>query len=259
VITNLRELFHYRSLIWALTSRELRARYRNSFLGFLWTFMNPLFLMGVYSLMFTVFMPQQISHYTYFMFVGLLPWLFFSNSVGAGAASLSSKRDLLTRVRFPPQILPTVTVLSELGNYLFALPIMAALGYLSGLPLRLTAVAFPLILVLQLVFTLGLVTLASALNVFFRDIQHVLTNLLTLWFFLVPVVYPASTVPVAFRGLMINSDPMAVFVTSYQRIFYYGTWPDFRALATSGVASLILWMAAVVIFEGRRDEFAEMV
>jgi lipopolysaccharide transport system permease protein len=249
VLTNLRELLRYRSLIWALTSRELRARYRNSFLGFLWTFMNPLFLMGVYSLMFTVFMPQQIPHYTYFMFVGLLPWLFFSNSVGGGTASLSSRRDLLTRVRFPPQILPAVSVLSELGNYLFALPIMLALGFASGFVLRPQVVAFPL----------GLVMLSSAMNVFFRDIQHVLTNLLTLWFFLVPVVYPASTIPTAFRGLMIKSDPMAVFVTSYQAIFYYGTWPDFRALAVAGVASLALWMVAVVVFEGRRDEFAEMV
>jgi lipopolysaccharide transport system permease protein len=259
VITNLRELYQYRSLIWALTSRELRARYRNSVLGFLWTFLNPLFLMGVYSLLFTVFMPQQISHYTYFMFVGLLPWLFFANSVGVGTASLSAKRDLLTRVRFPPQILPAVAVLSELGNYLFALPVMLALGLASGIPLRPTAVAFPLILALQFLFTLGLVTLSSALNVFFRDIQHVLANILTLWFFLVPVVYPATTIPVAFRGLMIKSDPMAVFVTSYQAIFYYGTWPDFAALATAGAAALALWLVAVVVFEQRRDEFAEMV
>jgi len=259
VLTNLRELFRYRSLIWALTSRELRARYRNSFLGFLWTFMNTLFLMGVYSLMFTVFLPQQIPHYTFFMFVGLLPWLFFSNSVGSGTASLSGRRDLLTRVRFPPQILPAVAVLSELGNYLFALPIMLALGFASGFPLRPTVAAFPLVLSLQILFTLGLVTLSSALNVFFRDIQHVLTNLLTLWFFLVPVVYQAKTIPAAFRGLMVDCDPMAVFVTSYQAIFYYGTWPDFRALAISGAASLGLWMVAVVVFEGRRDEFAEMV
>lgn len=258
-MSNLRELFQYRALVWALTTRELKGRYRGSVLGFLWTFLNPLLLMGVYALVFSVFLRQDIPHYTYFMFVGLLPWLWFSNSMGAGTSSLSGKRDLLTRVKFPPQVLPAVTILSELCNYLLALPLMLGLGLASGLVPGPVALLLPLVILLQAVFTLAVVLVTSAFNVFYRDLQHVLGNLLTLWFFLVPVVYPASAIPERFRVLAVGADPMAVFMTSYQSIFYYGRLPDFRELGVAAAMSFALLGIALVLFERRRDEFAEFV
>src|SRR6476661_8070133 len=106
MIKNLRELHQYRALLWALTQRELRARYRASVLGFLWTFLNPTLQMLVYYLLFQVVMKQQIPHYTYFVFVGLLPWIFFSSCATGGATAISDRRDLLTKVRFPAQVLP---------------------------------------------------------------------------------------------------------------------------------------------------------
>ncbi len=258
-MSNLRELFQYRALLWALTTRELRGRYRGSLLGFLWTFANPLLLMSVYAIVFGVFMAQQLPHYTYFMFVGLLPWLWFSSAVVGGTTSLSTKRDLLTRVKFPPQVLPAVVILSELCNYLLALPLMIGLALLSGVVLRPVALLFPMVLALQALFTVALVLATSSLNVFYRDLQHLLTNLLTLWFFLAPIIYPASAIPARFREAAILADPMAVVVTSYQAIFYYGTLPDFRALALAAGMSIVLLFMALSIFESRRDEFAELV
>lgn len=259
MLTNLRELFQYRALVWALTTRELSARYRGSVLGFLWTFMNPLLLMGVYALVFSVFLQQQIPHYTYFMFVGLLPWIWFSNSVSGGTMSLSSKRDLLTRVKFPPQVLPAVVILAELCNYLLALPLMIGLGLLSSVAFHRGVVWLPVVLLFQAIFTVGLVLLTSSINVFYRDLQHVLGNLLTLWFFLVPVVYQAKAIPVAFRDLAIRSDPMAVFVTSYQAIFYEGRRPDPVSLGVAALASIALLGVGLLAFERRRDEFPELV
>ncbi len=256
---HLREIVAYRALVWALVQRELRARYRGSVLGFLWTFFNPLLLMAVYFTVFKVFMKQEQAHYTYFMFVGLLPWIWFSNSLNAGAQSLSQKRDLLTRVKFPPQVLPTVTVVSELCNYLMALPLMLLLGVAEGVHLNGTALLFPLILALQLCFTLAVVLLLSALNVFYRDLQYVVQNVLTLWFFLVPVIYPQDRIPPALRRIVVDLDPLAVIVTSYQAILYYGKLPDLGSLTFTMLFSLLLLTLAINVFEGRRDEFAEVV
>src|SRR3954454_12787431 len=124
MLRNLRELYRYRALLWALIQRELQARYRNSVLGFLWTFLNPMLHMAVYALLFKVYMRQNIPNYTYFMFIGLLPWIWFSTSIGSGASAISDRRDLLTKVRFPAQVLPAVVVTTNLLNYLFALPLM---------------------------------------------------------------------------------------------------------------------------------------
>jgi lipopolysaccharide transport system permease protein len=259
VFEHLREIYGYRALVWALVTRELRARYRGSVLGFFWTFFNPLLLMAVYFIVFKVFMKQELAHYTYFMFVGLLPWILFSNSLNAGAQSLSQKRDLLTRVKFPPQVLPAVTVVSELVNYLMAMPLMLLLGLAEGVHVGWPVVFFPLILALQLCFTFSVVLLLSALNVFYRDLQHVVQNMLTFWFFLVPVIYPQERIPPVLRHLVVDLDPMAVIVTSYQAIFYWDRLPDFGALTLTLLVSLLLLTLAIRVFEGRRDEFAEVV
>src|SRR5687767_6377757 len=121
MLRNLRELYQYRGLLLSLTQRELKARYRGSVLGFLWTFLNPTLQMVVYTLLFSVYMRQQIEHYPYFMFIGLLPWIFFSSSVGGGASAISDRRDLLTKVRFPAQVLPASVVATNLCNFLLSL------------------------------------------------------------------------------------------------------------------------------------------
>src|SRR5215813_10628697 len=133
MLRNLRELYQYRALLWSLTLRELKARYRGSVLGFLWTFLNPTLLMIAYALVFGVFMKQQLESYVFFLFIGLLPWIFFSTSVGAGASSISDRRDLLTKVRFPAQVLPATVVGTNLVNFLLSLPLMVALGAIVGI------------------------------------------------------------------------------------------------------------------------------
>jgi lipopolysaccharide transport system permease protein len=193
------------------------------------------------------------------MFVGLLPWIWFSSSMLTGTSSLSAKRDLLTRVKFPPQVLPAVVILAELCNYLLAIPLMVGLGLASGVVPGRAALFFPLVVALQALFTVAVVLATSALNVFYRDLQHVLSNLITLWFFLVPVVYSRDIIPPAFRGPVILADPMAVAITSYQDIFYYGRAPNFVGLAGAAALSLVILAAALVLFENRRDEFAEFV
>jgi lipopolysaccharide transport system permease protein len=259
MIRNLQELWQYRALLWNLSQRELKARYRGSALGFLWTFVNPLLLMAVYGLVFGIIQKNNIPHYTYFIFVGLLPWLWFATSVGLGSSTISDRRDLLTKVRFPAQVLPTTVVATNLINYLLSLPLMVGLGGLVGIWPDLHSLAFPLVMGVQLIFTLAVTFIVSALNVRFRDLQHIVANVLTLWFFVTPILYIPNAVPEVARRLYLIANPMAVVITSYQGIFYEHRWPHWRALGVVTLGSLLLLAIAAGVFENRREEFAELV
>jgi lipopolysaccharide transport system permease protein len=259
MLRNFRELYQYRGLLFSLVQRELKARYRGSVLGFFWTFLNPTLQMLVYSLLFSVYMRQSLPHYTFFMFVGLLPWNWFSSSLGAGASAISDRRDLMTKVRFPAQVLPATVVVTNLCNYVLSLPLMVGLGLFFGEWPTWHVVAFPLVLITQLGFTLAVVYFISALNVRFRDLQHIVTNLLMMWFFLTPVLYPVTTIPEAFRQGLVLVNPMAILVTSYQAIFYEHRLPDFGALLTLLVGAFALLWVASQVFERRREEFAESI
>ncbi|PTL76163.1 ABC transporter permease [Vitiosangium sp. GDMCC 1.1324] len=260
MIRHFRELYQYRGLLISLVQRELKARYRGSVLGFLWTFLNPTLHMLVYALLFTVVMRQNIPNYPFFMFVGLLPWIWFSSSVGAGASTISDRRDLMTKVRFPAQVLPTTVVATNLINYVLSLPLLLALGAFYGVWPSWHIVVFPLVVAIQLVFTMGLVYIISAINVTFRDLQHIVQNLLTLWFFASPVLYQVSTVAdPKMRDLVTLANPVAILITSYQAIFYDHRLPNGMPLVALAVASVALLWSASWLFESRREEFAESI
>ena len=259
MLRNLRELYQYRALLWSLTERELRARYRASVLGFLWTFLNPTLHMAVYALIFGVFMKQGLPKYPYFMFVGLLPWIWFSSSLSASASAISDRRDLLTKVRFPAQVLPATVVTTNLINYLLSLPLMLLLGAFFGEAPSWHAVFLPAIVGPQLLFTIALCYFASALNVTFRDLQHIVQNVLMLMFFMTPVLYSTSSIPEPFRKMLVLGNPMAVLVVAYHDVFYRHQVPALAPLLSVTLLSVgLLWLACQ-LFEARREEFAESV
>jgi lipopolysaccharide transport system permease protein len=260
MIRLVRELYQYRGLLLSLVQRELKARYRGSFLGFLWTFLNPTLHMLVYALLFTVVMRQNTPNYAYFMFVGLLPWIWFSTSLGSGASAISDRRDLMTKVRFPAQVLPTTVVVTNLCNYLLSLPLMLALGVFYGEWPTWHVIVFPVLVVIQLIFTMALTYILAAINVAFRDLQHIVTNVLTMWFFCTPVLYRLSTVQdERMRSMVTALNPMVSLITSYQAIFYEHRLPDAVPLLALAAFSLVLLWGASMIFEARREEFAESI
>jgi lipopolysaccharide transport system permease protein len=259
MLRNFRELYQYRALLLSLVQRELKARYRGSVLGFFWTFLNPTLHMLVYALLFSVYMRQSLKHYTFFMFVGLLPWIWFSTSVGGGASAVSDRRDLMTKVRFPAQVLPATVVVTNLCNFLFSLPLMLGLGLFFGEWPTWHVIAFPFVVGIQLCFTLGLVYVISSLNVTFRDLQHIVSNLLTMWFFVTPVLYATTTIPEQYRTVAVLANPMAILITSYQAIFYEHRLPDFGPLLALLAGALVLLWVASLVFENRREEFAETI
>jgi lipopolysaccharide transport system permease protein len=270
MIRNLRELYQYRALLWALTTRELKARYRASVLGFLWTFLNPTLNMAVYVLVFGVLMSNSVPRYPYYLFCGLLPWIFFSTSVLGGTTSVSDRRDLLTKVRFPAQVLPATVVLTNLINFMLSLPLLFLLGAFYADAPSWHMVFLPLVLLVQTLFTLAVTYVLSALNVAFRDLQHIVANLVQMLFFLTPVLWSLDSVgavskfgveltAVQARDVLLYGNPMGAVMSAWRDIFYAHQAPAWQPLAAVAALSVaLLWFAAGV-FERRREEFAELV
>ena len=255
---HLAELSRYRALVGALAGRELKGRYRGSFLGFLWTFLNPLLLLSVYALVFSVYFRVQMDHYAVFMFTGLLPWIFFSQALSEGAGSITDGGSLVTKVLFPQQVLPAVKVLASFINYLLSLPILLGFLLAQHVPLTWCLLAFPLVALLHLLFSFALVLILATATVFMRDTRHLLNNLLTLWFFLTPVLYPLTQVPEKYR-ILVYLNPAAVFTLAYQDIIFYGRWPAWDHLGLLTLLSLGLLWAGVRVFEHYKEYFAEKI
>ncbi len=258
LVSHMAELARHRALLAALAGRELKGRYRGSVLGFLWTFLNPLLLLLVYALVFSVYFRVQMENYSVFVFTGLLPWFFFSQAITEGAGAISDGGSLVTKVLFPQQVLPAVKVLACFINLLLSLPILVAFLFYSGIGMHLTWLAWPLVALIHLAFTFAIALLLSAANVFMRDTRHILGNLLTLWFFLTPIIYPLEQIPERFRFLA-YFNPAALFSLAYQDLVFFGRWPDWGHLAILAGSSLVLLAVAVAVFEHYKEYFAEKI
>jgi lipopolysaccharide transport system permease protein len=257
---DLQRLSRHGLLVRTLVVRELKARYRASVLGFLWSFINPLVLMLVYALVFSFYLRTGTEAYAAFLASGLLPWIWFSSSLVEGTSSIVNGANLVNKALFPAEVLPVVPVVSNLVHFLLGLPILALFLIFYALWLTPLVWLLPVLLLVQMLFTVGLVLLLSALNVFFRDMQHIVGNLLTLWFFLTPIVYESSLVPTAFAWtLAIN--PMSHLIQGYQAVFYYHVLPPsfFPGLLAVFGASAVLLVGGYTVFVRTKDEFVEQV
>lgn len=256
IVQSLRDCYAYRALIQNLVVRQTHARYRGSVLGFLWTFLNPLLLMLVYSLVFTVYVRYEMEAYGAFVFCGLLPWMWFAGSLTEGANSIVASGSLITKAMFPPEVLPTVSTLANVVNFVLSLPVLALVLLVSGRVPGPELLALPVVIFVQLLLTHGLVLALSALNVRFRDIQHLLANLVTFWFFLTPILYPVASVPdrLGFLNVMNFMSPLSV---AYQDVLFHGRWPQWGPIAGVAVVALAALLAGDWVFRRHRESFAE--
>jgi ABC-type polysaccharide/polyol phosphate export permease len=264
VLSNLASLIRYRGLIQSLVVRELKARYRGSVFGFLWSFINPLLLLLIYSFVFTTVIPNQAQEtqpYALFMFCGILPWTWFSSSLSDAAGSLIAGGNLIKKVMFPAEVLPLVNVLANMVHFFLGLVILVAfLAIYRRSPDPWDLVWFPIAVIVQLVFTSALALLLAALSVHFRDIRDILANLLTLWFFATPIIYPHFQQNVQKFKPFFDANPFAHLAISYQEIlFFNGPIGHWKWLLVVGAGSVPLFMASYWVFDRLRDSFAEVV
>jgi lipopolysaccharide transport system permease protein len=264
MLHNLRALLRYRGLIQTLVARDLKARYRGSVLGFFWSFINPLLLLLIYSFVFTTVLPAlhtaDFQPYALFMFCGILPWTWFSSSIVESSNILISGGNLIKKVLFPAEVLPIVTVLANMAHFFLGLPILVGFLVYYRRPLDpIELLWFPVIVFVQLLLLVGLSLLVSALTVHFRDLKDILGNLLTLWFFATPIIYPMSQAPTEYRWLL-NLNPMTHLAISYQEVlFYIGPHGHWRWLMALLVGSILVFLAGYFVFDRLRDSFAEEV
>jgi lipopolysaccharide transport system permease protein len=264
LFSNLANLVRYRGLIQSLVARELKARYRGSVLGFFWSFINPLLLLLVYSFVFTYVLETKvegIQPYALFMFCGILPWTWFASSLTEAAASLISGGNLIKKVLFPAEVLPIVSVLANMVHFFLGLTILVGfLAYYRHAPDRLDLLWFPMVVFIQLLFTTALALVLAALTVHFRDIRDLLANLLTLWFFATPIIYPWTQQNVRKYKWIFNLNPFTHLAISYQEIlFFTGPIGHWRWLLALGATSIVLFLVAYWMFDRLRDSFAEVV
>ncbi len=255
----LKEVHQYRGLVWALVQRHLAQRYRGSALGFLWSIINPLCLMLVYVLVFHYYMRSNlVDNYPIFLFCGLLPWVWTSSALMEGATSIVHSGHLITKSMFPAQLLPVVAVITTMVNFVLSLPVLAVFMIVAGVPFYLSLLALPLLLVLQFVFLVGCGLLLSSLNVIFRDVQHILGNLLSFLFFLCPIVYPATVVPEKLR-FTLYLNPVALLTQCYQKAILDGVFPSPSDVVYLLAFSCVVALVGNFVFHRHRESFAELL
>lgn len=269
LVNNLKELYRFRVLIQNLVSRELKARYRGTVLGFLWSFFNPLLLMSVYTIVFGfILRPRDPAFdsspwfYALFLFCGILPWVWFSSSSIESANTLMINGNLIKKILFPAEILPIVTLTSNFIHFSFGLPILLIFIFIFGKTLTLYALLLPVVILVQYIFSLGFGFLISALTVHFRDIKDILGNLLTFWFFTTPIVYSMHSPPIeehpAIKMILVL-NPMTHIMEGYHDCLFYGRMIDWRWLGITLLVSLVQFTIAYAIFDRLRDSFPEEV
>ncbi|HEX9162326.1 MAG TPA: ABC transporter permease [Thermoanaerobaculia bacterium] len=263
-MNELRTLYRHRQLIAALTARDLKARYRGSMLGFFWSLANPLLLLAVYTVVFTVFFPvQPVRAYPLFLFCGILPWTFFAAAVLESTTSISGNAGLIKKVMFPAEALPMVVVLSHLVHFVLATPILLAalVAYtLAGqAAVRATILLLPLLMLLQAVFVAGIAVTVASAAVLFRDLRDIMTNLMQLGFFLTPIIYLMDTIRWRPLRALLRLNPMTPFVLAYQDIVFYAKLPSAPDAFLMIAYALVSAGFGFVIFDRLRDTLAEAI
>jgi ABC-type polysaccharide/polyol phosphate export permease len=261
---NLQKLFRYRALIQSLVARDLKARYRGSVLGFLWSFINPLFQLLIFTFVFTYVLPVSrgagLEPYALFMLCGILPWTWFESSLLESSNVLIAGGNLIRKVLFPAEVLPIVTVLAGLVHFCLGLLVVAAFVLYYRRPITGADLMWlPVVILVQLVFTTGLALLVSALTVHFRDMRDLLMNVMKLWFYATPIVYSISLVPESARPVL-NLNPFTHLAVSYQDVLFKGgpfaEWPRLLLVGAVAVATLFF---GYFVFDRLRDTLAEEV
>lgn len=249
-----------RDLLWHMTLRHLRGQYKQSVLGYAWAFVNPLSQIVILSFVFSTILriPSDNVPYPLFVFVGLLPWIFFSGALSSATDSVVNAASLVTKVYFPREVLPTAAVLTKLVDLGFGLMILGALMVYYGHLPELTAVWLPLLFFIHIVFTLGLAYPLAALNLFFHDVRFLVGVALTLWFYLTPVIYPVDLVPDKYEPLF-DLNPNSLFINAYRRVFLYGEAPSLEKTMLGLAIAAATFFVGYYLFKKMEARFADRI
>lgn len=245
-------------VVTTLIGRELKMRYKGSWLGLFWAVLSPLGIVVVLHVLFTTMLPLNIPHYAAFVYCGLLPWTWFQSAVLSSATTLVDNRDLVRKPFFPRLLLPVTITCTNFVLYILALPVLLVLLLVEGVPLSATLLLLPLIWLVQAIFVLACTILVAAVSVVVRDVQHLLNIGMLLWFYLTPIFYDLNRVdPAQVHWLLYN--PMTGLVQAHRALALTGQLPHWEALAISTLSSVALLAVSVAIFRALENTFVEEV
>lgn len=257
ILERIKEIYAYREMIISLVKRDLKGRYKGSVLGFFWTFLNPLLQLAVYTLVFSTIMRSGVEDYYLFLFVALIPWIFFSTSLSGGANCILMQQDMVKKIYFPREVLPVSYVTSQFVNMLLSFIVIFAALLLAGHSLRLEALlCLPVIMAVEYVLALGFTMVMSAATVYIRDLEYILGILTMAWQFMTPVLYSIDQVPEEVRWIFF-ANPMTYVITAYRDILYYAKMPKLETLASAAVTGAVMLAAGWYVFYRLQKRFVE--
>ena len=260
MIDRLKELFEYKELIINLTVKELKLKYRNSTLGFIWSFLNPLLMLVVYTFAFSFILKVKIpnTNFTVFLLAGLLPWTFFQTAVQMSTSSIVSNANLIKKVYFPREIIPLTIIFSNFVNFLITLLVLFASVALFKVKVGFSLIMLPISLILLLFFVIGVSLILSSLNVLYRDVSHLVEVAFMAWFYVTPIIYSLTMIPAKYR-LILMLNPMTLIVESIRASMVYDTWPKASYVLCIVLVDLVLLFIGYKVFTKLEKRFAEEI
>ena len=253
-----KEIYQYRELLKTNVKKEIRGKYKHSFLGVLWSYLNPLLQILVYAIVFPVILKVQQENYLIFVCSGLIPWTFFTTVISQSASVIVANNNIVKKVYFPREILPISVTLSAAVNFMISTLIVLAFSLASGLGLSWQLIFYPIVLLVQMVLCVGLSFFTSSLTVYFRDLEHFIGIALMMMFYVTPIVYSFDSLPPRYVKIMML-NPMAHIIDGYRSIFYSHSIPNFINLGIVFGASLILCIIGYLVFKKLEKRFAEEI
>ncbi len=250
------ELCKYREFLKTSIRKEFRGKYKKSFLGVFWSFLNPLFQLLVYAFVFPFILGNKIENYTVFLIVALMPWTFFNNTIIQSAACIVNNAGIVKKVYFPREILPISVTTSNLINFLITQVIVLAALMISGIGIGKSIIIFPVIVLMQYILQLGLAFIFSAITVYVRDVEYIISIFMMLMFYLCPIVYEANMIPENFLTFF-KFNPMFHIITFYRTILYNRKIPNLLEVGEIFIVCLLVLFVGYEIFKKMKKRFAE--
>lgn len=257
MLQRIKDIYTYKDMIYSLVRRELRGRYKGSVLGFLWTYINPLCQIIVYSAVFSVIFRVQIEKFYLYLTIGMMPWVFFNTSVQGGSTCIRAQSDMVKKIYFPREVIPISYVTSAFVNMLLSFIIVFFVVFIAGWGFNPLALLYlPLIMAIEYLLALGIAFIVSAVTVYFRDLEQIVGVLMMAWIYLTPIMYDVDYIPEQLRPLFFI-NPMTPVIIVYHDILYYRTAPNFSCLMQAGLVSLAIFVAGFLLFQRLDRNFAE--
>ncbi len=259
MIQKFKDIWEYRAMIQSLVRRDLRGRYKASVLGFLWTFILPLCQLLVYTLVFSVILKSVIDKYYLYLFVALIPWNFFSSCLTVGSKCILSQESLVKKIYFPREVIPVSFVTSAFVNMLYCEIVVIAVSILSGVQFTfLGLLCLPVVMLIQYCLTLGITMIVCSVDVYFRDLEHIMGIVSMAWMFMTPIMYSITVVPENLLPVF-YLNPMTSIIQAYRDILYSGTVPHMRTLGMSIIMAVVFLVLGFIIFGRLKRRFSEVM